>query len=42
MVDTSHKVIWVTVSVEENTRYTMEDRDLVTNVEISPAMALLG
>lgn len=36
------QVLWVTVSVEDSEEYTMDDRDLVTRAEISPAMAVLG
>ena len=42
MIEKDRKVIWVTVSVEESDIYKMDERDLVTHMEISPALAVLG
>jgi len=42
MIEKDRKVIWVTVAVEESESYRLEDRDLVTSMEISPALAVLG
>jgi len=35
-------VMWVTVSVGESEEFVMNEKDLETNIEMSPAMALLG
>ena len=42
MGSTEAKVMWVTVSVGDSEVWTLEDRDLVTRVELSPMMAALG
>ena len=36
------RVIWVTVSVEESQTWRLEDQDLVTSLELSPGLAVLG
>ena len=36
------KVMWVTVSVGESEVWSLEEKDLVTRVELSPMMAALG
>ena len=36
------KVMWVTVSVGESEMWSLEEKDLVTRVELSPMMAALG
>ena len=42
MGDTSAKVMWVTVSVGESEVWSLDERDLVTRLELSPMMAALG
>ena len=42
MGSTEAKVMWVTVSVGESEVWRLEEKDLVTRVELSPMMAALG
>ena len=39
---TTKQILWVTVSVGENEQFVVNERDLETNLELSPALALLG